>query len=75
MNNNTNPYTEYDVSKFKKISISSMVIDEIIEKSNYKEFGARKIDKIIKSDIEDTIIENMIKGNNNISIKTIKVSC
>ena len=59
----------------KKISISSIVIDEIVDKTNYKEFGARKIDKIIKTDIEDIIIENMIKGNNNISIKSIKVSC
>lgn len=59
----------------KKISISSIVIDEIVDKTNYKEFGARKIDKIIKTDIEDIIIENMIKGKNNISIKSIKVSC
>lgn len=62
-------------NKYKdiKISISNSVIDEIIDKSNYQEYGARKIDKIIKSDIEDKIISSIIENNTNIYIKSIKV--
>lgn len=57
-----------------KISISNTVIDEIIDKSNYNEFGARKIDKIIKTDVEDIIISSIIDNKNSISITTIKVN-
>ena len=67
------------ISKLKKkykdikISISNSVIDEIIDKSNYNEFGARKIDKIIKTDIEDTIISSIIENKKSVSITSIKV--
>lgn len=56
-----------------KISISNTVIDEIIDKSSYNEFGARKIDKIIKTDIEDTIISGIIDNKKSISITSIKI--
>ena len=54
------------------IKINNKVITEIIEQSKYKEFGARKLDKIIKNDIENIIIDNIINNNNNINIKTIR---
>ena len=54
------------------IKISKSVIDEIIVLSNYLEFGARKIDKIIKNNIENKILDNIINSNDNIYIKTIK---
>lgn len=61
-------------NKYKNINIkiNNRVINEIIDKSNYKEFGARKIDKIIKNDIENIIIDNLVNDNYNINIKTIK---
>lgn len=55
-----------------KITINKKVTDEIIEKCEYNEYGARKIDKIIKNEIDNFIIEEILKGNNNINVKTIK---
>ena len=56
-----------------KISISNIVMDEIINKSNYNEFGARKIDKIIKTYIEDIIINSMIENKKDVNITSIKM--
>lgn len=60
-------------NKFKDIdlTISKNVIDEIINESNYHEFGARKIDKIIKNHIENIIIDNIINNNNVVIIDSI----
>lgn len=60
-------------NKYKdiKIKINKQVIDEIIKESSYNEFGARKIDKIIKNKIENIIIDNIINNNDYINIKTI----
>jgi ATP-dependent Clp protease ATP-binding subunit ClpA len=55
-----------------QITIDKHVIDEIVELSNYKEFGARKIEKIIEDKIEGIIIDKMMKGDNELTIKTIK---
>ena len=55
-----------------KIKISKKVIDEIIDKCDYNEFGARKINKVIKTDLDNLIIEEILKGNTNITIKTLK---
>lgn len=54
-----------------KIKISNDVINNIIELSNYKEYGARKIDKIIKNDIESIIINDILDDKKNIYIKNI----
>ena len=56
-----------------KISISNIVMDEIINKSNYNEVGARKIDKIIKTYIEDIIINSMIENKKDVNITSIKM--
>ncbi len=53
------------------IKINKNVIDEVIDLSNYEEFGARKIDKIIKNKIEDIIINEILDSNVNIIIKSI----
>lgn len=52
--------------------VGKKVVEEIIDKCDYIEFGARKVDKIIKSDLDNFIIEQILKGNNNISVKTLK---
>jgi len=54
------------------IKINSSIIEDIINKSNYKEFGARKIDKIIKNDIESIIINEIIDNKKTINIKNLK---
>ena len=56
-----------------KLEIDNKVIEEIIKKSNYKEFGARKIDKIIKDKIENKIINNIINKNEEIYIKELAI--
>ena len=53
------------------IKINKNVIDEVIDLSNYEEFGARKIDKIIKNKIENIIINEILDSNDNIIIKSI----
>lgn len=55
-----------------RIKISKNVIEELIDECNYLEFGARKIDKIIKNNIENVILDSIILNKNNIYIKTIK---
>ena len=57
-------------SKYK-INISNAVIKEIIKLSNYEEFGARKINKILVSNIENIIIDNIINNKKEINIDTI----
>ncbi len=55
-----------------KVNYDKKVIDEIISKSNYKEYGARKIDKIIRDVFESIIISEVIDGNNKVNIKSIE---
>lgn len=54
-----------------KFNIDKNVIDEILEESNYKEFGARKINKIIKDKIENQIIDKIIDNKKKIDIKEL----
>ena len=54
------------------INISDSVLDEIREKSNYKLYGARKISKIIKDDIENKVIDALINNKEKINIKGLK---
>ena len=54
--------------KFKtvNIKIDKKVIEELIKESNYNEYGARKLDKIIKNNIENIIIDELLEDNYNI---------
>ena len=54
------------------INIGDSVLDEIREKSNYKLYGARKISKIIKDDIENKVIDALINNKEKINIKGLK---
>lgn len=62
------------VIKYKekiKVKYDNDVIKEIANISNYSEFGARKIDKIIKDKLEDRIIDKIILNKKTTYIKTI----
>ena len=63
-------------NKYKKkgiiLKVSREVIDEIIDLSNYREMGARRIDKIIKNIIESILINSILNGDNKVYIKTVK---
>lgn len=47
-------------AKYQNFTYSSSLIEEILRESNYQEFGARKIDKIIESKLENLIIDKIL---------------
>ena len=54
-----------------KIKFSKNIVDDIVLKSNYEEFGARKLDKIIKDSVENYIIDNILEGNEEIEVNKL----
>ena len=54
------------------INYSDSLIEEIIEASEYYEYGARRIDKIISRNVESIIIDNVIGNNKSIVIDSLK---
>lgn len=54
------------------IKLSKRCIDEIILASEYKIYGARRIDKILKDKVDNIIIDKIIEGCTDINIQTIK---
>ena len=54
------------------IKFSKKILTDIKELSEYEVYGARKIDKIISDKIEAIIIDKIISGENNFTLKTIK---
>lgn len=69
INNTINKLEDnYDI----KLTIDDSVINDILSISKYELFGARKIEEIIKSNIESVIIDELLTGNRNISINEIK---
>lgn len=67
IDNLVNRYSAYN------IKINPSVISEIKEKSNYLEYGARKIDKIIKDNLQDVIIDNILDNKKDIVVDTILI--
>lgn len=55
-----------------KVKVSREVENEILNLSNYEEYGARKINKIIKDKIETIVIDKIIDGKSEIYIKNLK---
>lgn len=53
------------------IKIEDSIINEILNLTNYKVYGARKIDKIIKDKIECLIIDSIIDDKDEIYIKEL----
>lgn len=56
-----------------KLIISKKVVNDIVNLSNYKEFGARQIDKIISSKIENIIIDKIINGDDVVRINKLEI--
>lgn len=54
-----------------ELKINNKVIDEIVSLSNYEEFGARKLDKIIKDKLENVIIDSFLE--NNLKVNIVKI--
>ena len=64
------------IKKYKniKVKIDDNVINDIVKLSNYYEFGARKIDKIVKDQLENIIIDKIIDNKKSVFIKTLDYS-
>ena len=63
------------INKYKnriKVKIDKNIINEILKLTNYREFGARKIDKIIKNKLENIILDKIILGRKSVNIKSIE---
>lgn len=54
-----------------EIKLASKVINEIVKLSNYEEYGARKIRKVIKDELETQIVEALIDNKESVYIKEI----
>ena len=54
------------------VKLSKHVINDIIQLSNYEEYGARKIDKIVKNELEPLIINKILENRKTIFIKNLK---
>ena len=46
--------------KYPDFTYTKSLVQDIINKSNYQEFGARKLDKIIEYKLENIIIDKII---------------
>lgn len=53
------------------IKIEQSVINKLIKETNYEEYGARKVSKIIKDELETLVIEALIDNKTEIDIKEI----
>ncbi len=54
------------------LQLRKSVLDEIIEMSNYQEFGARKLDHILSQKVDSLVIQEILLGKKNVSIQTLK---
>ena len=52
-----------------KLVINNKIINEIMDKSRYLEFGARKIDSVMEEVIDNYVIDSIIDGKKEIYIK------
>lgn len=60
-----------DIKNKYHIKLNKKIMEEIKELSDYENYGARKIDKIIKDKLENQIIDNII-DNKKICITSLK---
>lgn len=60
---------EYYLKRNITLSFSRKLVDEIKEEANYKDYGARKIDKVIDKKINNYIINKILDGEKNIVVK------
>ena len=57
-----------------EFNYSTEVVEEIIKESNYQDFGARKIDKIINEEVSSKITSNLIKGEKKLELNSLKTA-
>lgn len=62
---------DYYLKKNITLSFSKKLVDEIKQECNYKEFGARKIDKVIDKKINNYIINQILNGQEKITVSRV----
>lgn len=60
---------EYYLKRDITLSFSRKLVDEIKEESKYEDYGARKVDKVIDKKINNYIINKILDGEKNITVK------
>lgn len=70
LNKMKDKYKELDID----VNINKKIIKEIVELSDFKEYGVRRLDKIIKDRLESIIIDGAINNNKKIVIKDISLN-
>ena len=58
-------YNKYHIT----ITVNDEFVSELIEKSNYHVYGARRINKMINDKIDQIVIDNIVKGKKRVVIK------
>lgn len=58
----------YYIKRNIKLSFSKKIVEDICNESNYKKYGARKIDKLIDKKVNNYIINEILKGNESIKV-------
>lgn len=64
INNIKNKFKDYNII----INISNSFIDNIIKLSNYEEFGARKINKLLEEKIDDIVMDSILNNEKKVKI-------
>lgn len=62
---------DYYLKKNVSLSFSKKLIKEIINESDYKKYGARKIDKVIDKKINNYVINEILLGKNKILVTDV----
>lgn len=66
---------DYIKNKYNNITINidNSVIEEVINKCNYHEFGARKVNKVLSNIVENKVVDAIINEKDSITITSNKV--
>lgn len=66
---------DYIKNKYNNITINidNSVLEEVINKCNYHEFGARKVNKVLSNIVENKVVDAIINENDSITITSNKV--
>ena len=66
---------DYIKNKYNNITINidNSVLEEVINKCNYYEFGARKVNKVLSNIVENKVVDAIINEKDSITITSNKV--
>ena len=68
LNNIRKEYKEKEID----LSFSTNLVEELAKLCNYDKYGARKIDDVINTNVNEYIVDKTLSGNNKIKVNSIK---